>query len=98
MATTRASAANGPRHHCRAGALEELIEPTVGETFCARDPQDLVTAIGRLYERDLAAVGHAARRRAESSCWDTVLTQLIGRYWRLMAAPDSSPREVRRAG
>jgi alpha-1,6-mannosyltransferase len=82
----------------RAGALEELIEPTVGETFCARDPQDLVAAISRLYERDLAAVGHAARRRAESSSWDTALTQLIGRYWRLMAASGSALCEVRRAG
>jgi len=82
----------------RAGALEELIEPTVGETFCARDAQDLVTAVTRLYERDLAAVGRAARLRAEASSWDTALTQLIGRYWRLLAASDSSLREVRRVG
>lgn len=82
----------------RSGALEELVDPSFGETFCGRDPQDLVTAVDRLHERDLAALGRAARRRAESYSWDAAFTQLIGRYWRLMAASGSTPREARRAG
>jgi alpha-1,6-mannosyltransferase len=82
----------------RSGALEELVDVSVGETFCARDPQDLVMALDRLYERDLAVLGRAARRRAESYSWDAAFTQLIGRYWRLMAASGSTLREVRRVG
>jgi len=82
----------------RSGALEELVDPSVGETFCARVSQDLVMAVDRLYERDLAVLGRAARRRAESYSWDAAFTQLIGRYWRLMAASDSTPRDVRHAG
>jgi alpha-1,6-mannosyltransferase len=82
----------------RSGALEELVDVSVGETFCARDRQDLVTAVERLYERDLVVLGRAARRRAESYSWDAAFTQLIGRYWRLMAASGSTLREVRRAG
>ena len=82
----------------RDGALEELVDPAVGESFCARDPMDLAAAVDRLFARDLAALGQAARRRAESYSWDTTFTQLIGRYWRLMAASGSPMREVCRAG
>jgi alpha-1,6-mannosyltransferase len=70
----------------RAGALEELVDSSVGETFRPRDPRDLVLAVDRLFERDRAAIGRSARRRAEAHSWDAAFTQLIGHYWRLMAA------------
>ncbi len=70
----------------RAGALEELVDSSVGETFRPRDPRDLALAVDRLFERDRTAIGRAARRRAEAHSWDAAFTQLIGRYWRLMAA------------
>lgn len=82
----------------RSGALEELVDPSVGETFCARDPQDLVVAVDRLYKRDLAALRRAARSRAEAHSWDAAFTQLIGRYRRLMAAFGLTLRGVHRAG
>jgi len=82
----------------RAGALEELVDPSVGETFRPRDPRDLVLAVDRLFERDRAAIGRAARRRAESLSWDAAFTQLIGRYWRLLAVSSAPLREIRHAG
>jgi alpha-1,6-mannosyltransferase len=82
----------------RAGALEELVDESVGETFRARDLRDLVLAIDRLFERDLAALGRAARQRAESHSWDAAFTQLIGHYWRLMSSSGAGLSEVRRVG
>lgn len=82
----------------RAGALGELVDESVGETFCARDPRDLVLAVDRLFERDRAALGRAARLRAESYAWDASFTQLIGHYWRLMSSSGHALQEVRRAG
>jgi alpha-1,6-mannosyltransferase len=80
----------------RAGALEELVDESVGETFCARDPRDLVLAVDRMFERDREALGRAARQRAESYSWDAAFTQLIGHYWRLMSS-STRLREARRA-
>jgi alpha-1,6-mannosyltransferase len=82
----------------RAGALEELVDESVGETFRARDPRDLVLAVDRLFERDRGALGCAARRRAESHSWDTAFTQLIAHYWRLMSSSGCSLQDARRAG
>jgi alpha-1,6-mannosyltransferase len=82
----------------RAGALEELVDESVGETFRARDPFDLVRAVDRLFDRDRVALGRAARQRAESHAWDAAFTQLIGHYWRLMSSSGPDLREVRRAG
>jgi len=82
----------------RAGALRELVDESVGETFSPRDPLDLVLAVNRLFERDLIALGRAARRRAESRSWDAAFTQLIGHYWRLMSPTGPDRRESRRAG
>jgi alpha-1,6-mannosyltransferase len=82
----------------RAGALRELVDDSVGETFRARDPRDLALAVDRLFERDRVALGRAARQRAESQSWDVAFTQLIGHYWRLMSSSGRGLREVRRAG
>jgi len=81
----------------RAGALEELVDSSVGETFRPRDPRDLALAVDRLFERDRTTIGRAARRRAEAHSWDAALTQLIGRYWRLMAAAGPDARVERHA-
>jgi len=82
----------------RAGALQELVDESVGETFRARDPFDLVRAVDRLFERDREALGRAARQRAESCSWDAAFTQLIGHYWRLMPSSNRGLQEIRRAG
>lgn len=82
----------------RAGALGELVDESVGETFRARDPRDLVLAVDRMFERDRASLGRAARKRAECYSWDAAFTQLIGHYWRLMSASGRGLREIRRAG
>jgi alpha-1,6-mannosyltransferase len=81
-----------------AAALQELVDESVGETFRARDPFDLVRAVDQLFERDRVALGLAARRRAESCSWDAAFKQLIGHYWRLMSSSDRGLREMRRAG
>lgn len=82
----------------RGGALEELVDESVGETFRPRDPQDLVLAVDRLFERGLDATGRAARARAESYSWDAAFTRLLGRYRRLMAGSDAAQRAASHAG
>jgi len=82
----------------RAGALPELVDESVGGTFRARDPFDLVRAVDRLFERDREALGRVARQRAESCSWDAAFTQLIGHYWRLMRPSNRGLREMHRAG
>ena len=76
----------------RAGALVELVDESVGGTFAARDPRDLAAVVQALFGRDTAAIGRAARRRAEAHSWEASFTQLVGRYSRLL--PSSSLASV----
>jgi alpha-1,6-mannosyltransferase len=98
LVVLEAMACGLPVVSARAGALEELVDESVGEMFRARDPRDLVLAVDRVFERDREALGRAARQRAESHSWDTAFTQLIGHYWRLMSRSGPGLREVSRAG
>lgn len=69
-----------------AGAVPELIDADTGLLARPRDAASLAEAIAALYERDLAAVGHAARRRVERVySWDRVFRRQLLLYERLLA-------------
>jgi alpha-1,6-mannosyltransferase len=70
----------------RAGAIPELIDPAAG---ILADPHDdpsicaanLAAAIDSLYERDLEAIGAAARRHVSANySWSRTLQALMGSY------------------
>ncbi|RPI12865.1 MAG: glycosyltransferase family 1 protein [Lysobacterales bacterium] len=85
----------------RAGALPELVDEDVGGTFTPGDPDSLVAAVCTLFERELATVRRAARRRAESRSWDAAFRSLTTRYLGLVAGSvvDGGRREAwRHAG
>lgn len=82
----------------RAGALAELVDRSVGETFIPRDPADLASAVTRLFERDLAEIRLAARRRAEARSWDSAFSIMLGRYTRLMGSTRCTWPRVIHAG
>lgn len=82
----------------QAGALVELVDRSVGETFVPRDPADLASAVERLFERDLGELGRAARRRAQSHSWHSAFAMMLGRYTRLMACGPASRQGWAHAG
>jgi len=79
----------------RAGGLPELVDDSVGATFEARVPGDLVRGVVAQFDRDRAAVGRAARTKAEDYGWDAAFTRLLGRYSKLMGQPTMFKRAVR---
>jgi alpha-1,6-mannosyltransferase len=68
------------------GGVAELIDEEVGQNAAAVDPAGLAEAIEALFARDLAAIGQAARRRAEQRHgWDTTFEGLTRIYGELVA-------------
>ncbi len=67
-----------------AGGVAESVDSEVGELAVASEGAAMAEAIAALFERDLAAVGAAARTRAVTRhAWSTVFEQLSGVYGRL---------------
>ena len=70
----------------RAGALPEIFDETAGQLVDphaddARAASSLAEGIAALYERDIEAVGQAARRHVLTNySWTKVLQGLMGRY------------------
>jgi alpha-1,6-mannosyltransferase len=68
-----------------AGAVAELIDDEVGVLAADARPASLCKAIERLYERDLASLGAAARQRVEQRyTWDRTFAGLIACYQALV--------------
>ncbi len=71
-----------------AGAVPELVDASVGVLVPRSTVAALAAGVKALYERDLAALGAAARQRAVAGyAWDTVLRGLVGHYLRLVGRP-----------
>jgi alpha-1,6-mannosyltransferase len=71
---------------CRAsGGLAELVDSRVGATLSGGAAQ-FAEAVAAVCSLERAALGAAARARAEQYDWDVVMPQLLQRYQQLMAA------------
>jgi alpha-1,6-mannosyltransferase len=67
-----------------AGAVPEFVDSEVGQLAKPRDVESMAAAISDLYQRDLRALGIAARRRVlERYTWTQAFEQLLGTYARL---------------
>jgi alpha-1,6-mannosyltransferase len=75
------------------GGVSEMIDEEVGQRAASVDPAGLAEAIEALFDRDLAAISQAARRRAEQRHgWDTTFEGLTRIYGELVnAAPRNQP-------
>jgi alpha-1,6-mannosyltransferase len=86
LVVLEAMACGRPVVAMRAGALPELVDDGVGILAEPHDDAEIAAAslagaIGTLYERDLAALGAAARRHVESNySWTRALQGLMCRY------------------
>lgn len=96
MVVLEAMACGLPVVAARAGALPELVDENVGATFEPRVPEDLAPKVQAQFERDRAAVGRAARARAEAHGWDVAFRRLLGRYSKLMAPQAMTEMNVQR--
>ena len=81
-----AMAAGLPVIGSRRGGVGELIDASVGQPAENVEPSGLAEAIEALFARDVAAVGAAARRRAETRHgWDATFEALTRLYAGLIA-------------
>lgn len=66
------------------GGVAETVDETVGQLSPSADPADYAEAIEALFQRDVEALGQAARRRAvERFAWDRVFEDLCLLYGQL---------------
>jgi alpha-1,6-mannosyltransferase len=69
----------------RAGSIPELVDERVGELAELDDPVSLAEAVRRLYTRDLAALGAAARDRAlQRFTWTHAMQLQLASYQSVM--------------
>ncbi|MDF3020228.1 MAG: glycosyltransferase family 1 protein [Steroidobacteraceae bacterium] len=92
LVVLEAMACGRPVVAMRAGALPELIDTNAGVLAEPHDDEELATAslasaVSSLYERDLDALGAAARRHVESNySWSRALQGLMTRYQAAVSA------------
>lgn len=87
-----AMAAGLPVVGARRGGVGELIDTQVGQPAETVEPAGLAAAIEALFARDVAEVGRAARRRAETRHgWDATFEALTRLYGGLVADNTAPP-------
>jgi alpha-1,6-mannosyltransferase len=83
-----AMACGRPVVAARAGAFPELVDPSVGMLAEPGSAAALAEAIAALYERDLEALGAAARARVlRQFTWDRAFHAQIAAYAALLGSP-----------
>jgi len=81
LVIVEAMACGRPVVGVRAGAVPELVDERVGELAQPEDSLSMAQAIRRLYERDLEALGAAARARAmQRFSWSQALQLQLSHY------------------
>jgi alpha-1,6-mannosyltransferase len=76
----------------RAGAVPELVDARVGELAEPDNAPSMAAAIRRLYDRDLEALGAAARQRAlQSFTWSHSLSIQLANYAGVFAGTRALP-------
>lgn len=84
LVVIEAMACGRPVLGLRAGAVAELIDASVGALADPQRSGSLAETIAELYERDLDALGRAARARVERHyTWRSAFTRQLARYARL---------------
>ncbi len=74
------------------GGISELIDDTVGQIAHRANAQGMAEAIDALFARDLPALSHAARARAEARHgWNRTFESLMDVYGRLAGLDLSAP-------
>ena len=87
LVVLEAMACGRPVIAARAGAFPELIDASVGVLAEPDSAAGMAAAIAALYERDLSAVGAAARARVlRQFTWDRTFRQQIDIYAALIGA------------
>lgn len=86
LSVLEAMACGTPVVACAAEGLAELLDDSVGRAAPGNAVEDFADAIAGAFGRDRAALGTAARLRAEGYDWNRVLPVLWQRYVDLMAA------------
>jgi alpha-1,6-mannosyltransferase len=80
-----------------AGAVPEHVDESVGMLAQPNDAASMAAAIAALYERDLAALGRAARARAlKRYTWTRALHLLLDQYAAVagtVPVPASTPEQ-----
>lgn len=80
------------------GAIAELVDESVGTLARDDSVATIAAAVRSLYDRDLDALGAAARRRVERHYgWDRIFVRQLDRYARLTHAIDTVPLAVAQA-
>jgi alpha-1,6-mannosyltransferase len=81
LVVVEAMACGRPVVAARAGALPELVDESVGQLAEPESAASLAAAVRALYERDLDALGIAARARVlRRYTWDQALQLQLGTY------------------
>lgn len=87
-----AMAAGLPVIGSQRGGVGELIDAEVGQPALSVEPSGLAEAIEALFDRDVAVIAQAARRRAETRHgWDATFEGLARLYGRLITETDRPP-------
>jgi len=74
------------------GGVAELVDNDTGILATPNSVDSLANAIEAIYQRDMARMGRAARRKAEQQYdWNEILPQVLGRYDTLLAGYPSAP-------
>lgn len=72
-----------------AGGVAETVDPGVGQLARSADPADYAEAIEALFERDIEALGQAARvKMVEQFAWNRVFEDLSMLYGELSGRPE----------
>src|SRR5690606_39970519 len=81
LVVLEAMACGRPVVGVRANAVAELVDDTVGITASAADGELMARAVRELYDRDVEALGRAARARVEARySWDRALQHQLALY------------------
>lgn len=85
LVVIEAMACGRPVVGVRANAVAELVDETVGVTAARADGALMARAVRDLYDRDIEALGQAARARVEARySWDRALQQQLTVYGALI--------------
>src|SRR5690606_10566189 len=81
LVVIEAMACGRPVVGVRANAVAELVDESVGVTAAAADGELMARAVRELYDRDVDALGRAARARIEAKySWDRALQHQLALY------------------